>query len=411
MRKRYLLPVFLLIMCGCSSEQTPLLDALMSQRGGIVSQVYTEAEKFEVQILYTQIDRDENNQPTFTSHEFRVNNDAYFYPASTVKLPAAILALEKLKSLNISGLDRETHMLTDSAFSGQSKALTDSSSKDFKPSIAHYIKKILLVSDNDAFNRLYEFLGQGPFNQKMHEKGYTETKISHRLSIFLSEEENRNTNPIKFYSEGKLLYDQAAAYNEKDVNTSDPILKGKGEIQGGELVSGPKDFSTKNVYPLRDQRQVLLDVLFPNGVMGDSGVDLLPQDRKFLLTYMSMLPRESQYPAYNDSSYYDGYVKFFMYGDTQEPIPASVRIFNKVGNAYGYLTDNAYIIDLEKGVEFLLAATVFVNENQIFNDNNYEYDEIGYPFLADLGRMIYEYEVERKKEYPADLSEFSLDYY
>ena len=30
-------------------------------------------------------------------------------------------------------------------------------------------------------------------------------------------------------------------------------------------------------------------------------------------------------------------------GDRKEPIPASVRIFNKVGQAYGYLLDNPAI--------------------------------------------------------------------
>ena len=52
-----------------------------------------DPERCRVQIIYTQIDRDENNTPSFTSYTYRLNENEYFYPASTVKLPAAALAL------------------------------------------------------------------------------------------------------------------------------------------------------------------------------------------------------------------------------------------------------------------------------------------------------------------------------
>ena len=78
-------------------------------------------------------------------------------------------------------------------------------------------------------------------------------------------------------------------------------------------------------------------------------------------------------------------------------IPEALQIFNKVGFAYGTLTDCAYIRDARNGVEFMLTATILVNGNGIFNDNQYEYDEVGIPFLAALGRAVYEYEVYRRE--------------
>jgi hypothetical protein len=57
------------------------------------------------------------------------------------------------------------------------------------------------------------------------------------------------------------------------------------------------------------------------------------------------------------------------------------------------LTDNAYIVDEKNDIEFFLSATVHVNENQIYNDDSYEYDEIGLPFIAKLGKIIYNYEL------------------
>ncbi len=93
---------------------------------------------------------------------------------------------------------------------------------------------------------------------------------------------------------------------------------------------------------------------------------------------------------------------------TQRSIPGHIRIFNKVGDAYGFLTDAAYIVDFKNNIEFILSATIYTNENQTFNDDNYEYAEIGLPFLKNLGQAIYEIELEREREYKPDLSRFSF---
>ena len=47
-------------------------------------------------------------------------------------------------------------------------------------------------------------------------------------------------------------------------------------------------------------------------------------------------------------------------------------------------------------IRFIISATILVNDNQIFNDDTYEYEQIGIPFLAQLGREFYEQEKERK---------------
>lgn len=411
MRSFSLLIFLLAILLSCEEKKEPLLDRLMKERGGLVSEVYQDAEKFRLQIQYTQINRDAENQPSFHTHSFRLNPDEYFYPASTVKFPAAVLALEKLSQLAIHDLDRNSPLRIDSTYSGQSSVTSDSSAQNFLPSIGHYIKKIMIVSDNDAFNRLYEFMGQEALNQKLWDKGYADTKITHRLSIALSEDENRHTNPFRFYGGDQEIYVQEEQISELSFPPTAPILLGKGEMRGGEKIEQPKDFSRKNSFPIEDQQALLKSVFFPNSVMGSSGFDLSEEDRQFLWKYMSILPRESSYPAYPDSSYYyDSYVKFFMFGDKQEKMPEHIRIFNKVGVAYGFLTDNAYILDLEKGIEFMLTATIFVNDNQIFNDDTYEYDKIGFPFLGDLGRMIYEFEEKRSKKHRPDLEKFRLNY-
>src|SRR6185312_11120498 len=167
---KYFLAILLSSFCLTSMAQqidTVFLKNLLESHRELFNHVLNHPTHNEVQILYTQIDRDENNVPHFKSFSYRLNSNHYFYPASTVKLPTAIFALEKLNELNIKGLTVKSAMITDSAFAGQTKVKHDSSSRNGLPSMSNYIKKILLVSDNDAYNRLYEFVGREEINQKL----------------------------------------------------------------------------------------------------------------------------------------------------------------------------------------------------------------------------------------------------
>ena len=69
-------------------------------------------------------------------------------------------------------------------------------------------------------------------------------------------------------------------------------------------------------------------------------IKLTDDQMDFVHTAMSTLPKNTGYDA---ETYYDGYCKFFMYGDTKSVIPEHIKIYNKVGDAYGTLTDCAYI--------------------------------------------------------------------
>ena len=122
------------------------------------------------------------------------------------------------------------------------------------------------------------------------------------------------------------------------------------------------------------------------------------------------MPTESTFPKYDTTEYYDAYCKFLLYGSAKGSIPKSIRIFNKVGDAYGFLTDITYIVDFEKKIEFALSATIYVNANEIFNDDKYEYETVGYPFMKNLGKAIYDYEITRERKYKPNLKKFKIVY-
>jgi hypothetical protein len=39
-----------------------------------------------------------------------------------------------------------------------------------------------------------------------------------------------------------------------------------------------------------------------------------------------------------------------------------------------------------------------VNKDEVVNDGKYEYKSIGFPFMQELGRVFYRYELRNKKE-------------
>lgn len=403
----------LVILGACQTtikEDENLLLSLMEEKPDQFSRIIAGKDSLEIQIIYTMIDRDEHNIPSFRSFYFNVDSLRYFYPASTVKLPMSVLALEQINQLQREGLDKYTPMFHDSVYAGQLSVHRDTTSETGYPSIAHYIKKILLVSDNDAHNRLYEFLGQAETNRRLNEKGYP-VRFLHRLERALSPDQNRHTEAVRFVNDGELVYEQPMLFNQDSIEAPGFIFKGKGFMRNDSLVNAPFDFTYKNFYSLVDQQKILRAILFPETVESTARFTLTDEDYKFLYQYMSQLPTETMYPPYaKDTTYYDAYCKFLMFGADRDRIPEHIRIFNKVGNAYGYLIDNAYIVDFKNGVEFMLSAVINTNTDGIYNDGKYDYETLGYPFFKNLGQLIYTYELERNRLVKPDLSGFNMKY-
>ncbi|MFY8127412.1 MAG: serine hydrolase [Chitinophagaceae bacterium] len=373
----------------------------MQKKSNLFEHILKNKQELNVQIVYTQINRGKNGLPKFTTHSFNTNKQNYFYPASTVKMPIAFLALEKLNELKIKGLDMNTTMITDSNYYKQSVVYNQPTANNGKPTIANYIKQIFLVSDNDAFNRLYEFLGQDYIMRKLKEKGYNAT-VRHRLQLALTTEENKHTNAVYFYSDdGKLIYKQPAQYNKNEINPL-KVRLGKGYYKNGMLINEPFDFSEKNQVYLEELHQMLQSVVFYKYWPSNKKFLLSEKDLKFVLHWLKSYPAESDYPPYDTAHYWDTYCKFLYYGSEKCNVNPNIKIYNKVGDAYGFLIDVAYITNESLGIEFMLSAAISCNTDGIYNDDKYEYDTIGFPFMRDIGKTIYEYELNRKKVKKSD---------
>ncbi len=366
--KFFILLIVLFTLSCNNKNENPILEVLSSENPKIKT-IVNRIDDHEVQILFTEIKKN-GDAVSFQDYSFQVNDSVYFYPASTVKLPIAILALEKMNANKL--INKNT------TFNIEGDSITTT--------FAHEIKKIFAVSDNNAYNRLFEYLGQDYINLKLSERGIS-ARISHRLSVVNSGV--TITKPLIFYNDETVIFKTESMVNQPTQSLKlHHTIKGKGYIVNDSLVEKPMDFSKKNYLPVTALHNIMKQLMFPELYSKKKQFNLSEEDRDFLIKTMTILPKEV---GYTSNEYYESYVKFLVFGDSKKPIPNHIKIYNKVGDAYGYLTDCAYIINEKTKKEYIITATIHVNNNQIFNDNNYEYDAIGFPFLAELGRQLIKY--------------------
>ena len=392
--------VSLLSISSIAQVNSDFLEKLMNQNRAQFGEILNHPNEYRVQIVYTQIDRDKNNIPHFKEFSYRLNPDEYFYPASTVKMPLAIMALDKINTMSLPGLTKSTTMYYDSVGARQETIYNNPYNQNGKQSIEQAIKEIFLVSDNNAANRLFEFIGQENIHNKLAEKGYTDAYIRNRLELGRTQDESRQTQAIKFYDDnGKIIYHQNAQYNKQKLPYYNAFL-GKGYYNGNDsLIMNPMDFSVKNRIYLNDLHHILQSVIFYDQTPVKQRFNITKSDREFLLKWMHTLPTESQYPTYDSAEYWPSYCKFMFMGSEKGPIPSNIKIFNKVGDAYGFLLDISYIVDTINKVEFMVSGVIYCNKDGIISDSKYDYDTVGYPFYKNLGHLIYDYELKRKKAY------------
>jgi len=365
MKKLFYQIICISLLFSCKSQPSPIELALNSNNKKILK-VKENISNHDLQIKLSVINT-EKQKKKFKKYNYRIIEKNYFYPASTVKLPIAIFAMEKLNENPEINLDTPFKIENDSIIT----------------TIRKEIISVFSISSNESNNRLFEFLGQDYINKKLKEKGMKKSRIFHRLSTENSSD--TKTKKLIFYPNDSLTVEFPSSNNKnlKKLNLN-KLDKGIGYINNnGVLISIPMDFSRKNYLPINELHHLIKLVFFPEKFKNKNKLKLEENQIKFLKKSMSILPKDA---GYDGEKYFDSYVKFFVYGDKKKINSDKIKIFNKVGSAYGYLTEGAYI--KTDNISIILSATIKVNNNRIYNDDVYEYDSIGIPFFAELGREI-----------------------
>ena len=356
MKKLIFIVLIINLSCTNSSDQQ-FINRFVAGNAKLLNTIKSN----DIQVKLTVIDSIEN----FIEYEYNIDTNRYFYPASTVKLPIALFALEKLNENKVLSINTP-FMLEDDTL---------------KTTFKDELEKVFVLSNNQANNRFFEFTGQDYLNKKFTSKGFLNSTIFHRLST--SNSSKLKGKRVNFFTNDTIISFQNNNKEPKKLKLQN-IKKGKGYINSdGEMIKQEMDFSKKNYISITDLHRIMKILFFPKKFKEEERFNLTNEQREILFNFMSGNPRDFGYNP-DEFSYY--FTKFFIYGDKELEVDENIVIYNKVGLAYGQLSDVAYI--KKNNVSIILTATIDVNTNKIYNDDKYDYDSIGFPFLAEISREI-----------------------
>ena len=376
-------------------------------KDSLVDEVFNNQEQFKLQIIYGQTNQTSNDSVEVVNAKLSKYN-AYFYPASAIKLPCAILTLEKLNALNIPML--HYFRIGDEFFCGNMSHVINSNKN--KSSYFDMIKIMLTVSDNAAYNSVYEFLTPGYITNQLMDRNLQSINIYKRFAG-CSVAENLKINSISFYNtnDGFVMKQDASVLGlaemaEKYKYTNTKLI-GENHEANSTILNKPYDFNYNIEASLADLHEGLVRLVYPNSTLPEFSWKINPSDKDFLLKHLGMYPKELNMPKFSDTlKYPDNLYKYIALGNETNLSNNHIRTFSKLGLSYGFVTETAYVVDFKENIDFFLSISMYVNENKTVNDNHYEYETVARPFCAKLGELLIEYEKSKRTELTKDLYYF-----
>ena len=370
-----------IILFGCSLETNPIKSSF--RKNDFLKEIIKEKEDYEIQILLTKIDQ-YNSKVDFQEYKYQLDDNKYFYPASTIKLPIVVLTLKKINELRSKGSEIT---LKSKIILNYKDDYSELVIRDSITSFQNLIADVFLVSDNSASNILIDFIGYNYFNHEMENAGFDKTYLNHKF------------NPDPYVNSTWQISDldnniiSSINDNQKIIKADEKtngLEKGERRYFKGEILDESLNFSEKNRSSATDMHNIIKYIFYPEIFDSTNNFNLNVEDYDFLRYWMSRFTYEDIGQKFRgDEKFFETYNKFFIYGDEQSVSNEQIRVYNKIGQAYGTSIDNGLIKNYQDNVEFILTATIYTNKNKVINDNLYEYDDLAVPFLAKLSRAIY----------------------
>ncbi|HCT31342.1 MAG TPA: hypothetical protein DIW31_11590 [Bacteroidales bacterium] len=373
----------ILVVCFTLTAKSQLTDSIESiikkDTSLVLREVFSHPEYYRLKIILTQVTTDSKGFKHQTTWSFRDTIKEYFYPASIAKIP---LALSSLQFIN------EKREITQDL----SDFLIDSSSYIKERPIYDDLLLMLSASDNVAFNRLYNLVGSKYLNISLMKRGYLNTYLIHRFEKG-DAAYHQTALPVKVLTarDCKAVYkhpkDTMYSLIQHDMRDS---LIGIAYFQGDSLIPKPKSFRFHNFVDIRDAHDMMVTLKYPY-LSNHKSFNITNWQRQKLIEDLSTSPLHLNTAEYSDTAiFHPNYLRFNLFGRDKKVKYPNIQYFNKSAMAYGFLGDCCYLYDSENSVEFFLSIYMYVNKDEILNDDKYDYDTIGLPFMKRLGEIIYQ---------------------
>lgn len=346
--------------------------------------------KYRFQFAYTPIVQDS----VLTTLSF--GEPLYFYPASLVKVPVALIALEFLDSLGIP-LDAIPVFQLDKPC-GSSKFVELSQLKTI--SFEQIFRELLTVSDNNYYNMLYKLLGPEKINQRLETLGFTGTHI-YRAFTGCSPEYQFFTNPWQIIdSSNHVLASRESHYGKPDILlryyslTPDRWFGSFHEDERGHIVPGFFDLNFNLELPVSEIHEMMLRFYYPQQFPENERWKISEKSRKLVQRAMLETPSQIQ-SAYQDLTAFSDTI--YKYANLQDSLGNRTPTWSKLGLSYGFASETALLQIPNTDQYFMLTASIYVNENDTVNDGIYEYETTARTAFETVARFLADFQLKNVK--------------
>lgn len=379
------------------SAPDTLVAELLGGGGLALKAVLANPEKHRFQVLYGVIASTATAKtnpgsapiPKLIRHGFRTEaagkpgGAEYFFPASSMKVPIALASCERLPSMRAlaPSLGRDSALRIFPVSGSESPYIT---------TLARETWRALIVSDNASANRLLGFVGLREANETIWALGLSSARIRTGFATGADASPPEVSPRLEVVAPSGAIQEIPSRKSTLEL----PPTKARGldlgvaAIVDGQKTPGPMSFATKNAMALGELQDSLVRIvrpeLLPNAKTGKAPAE----DLAYLRQALSTPPSKSGIPGYDRNVVADYQLDPFLRGIERVRSRSLVEVYAKVGQAYGFVTVNAYVVEKATGKAFFLIATVYANPNEIMNDDKYAYDDIAFPALADVAEVI-----------------------
>jgi hypothetical protein len=364
-----------------SLSADPLAVQILNGGGAALKSVLGTPEKYRFQVLYGVITP--GAAPKLERHGFRADAE-YFFPASSMKVPIALATYDRLATLR--GAPPGKPALTRDATMRIHPV--SGNAEPYVTTLARETWRALIVSDNFSANRLLAVVGHREAHETLWALGLRSVRIRGGFATGAEVDPAQLSPRIEFAAADGATEVLAARRSDLVTPPTDAtsIAIGKANIVDGRRVEGPLSFADKNAIRLRDLQDALVRIMRPELLPAASRRDTASkEDLAYVREALGTLPSESGLAGFQRNVVADYQLSPFLRGIERVRARGQFLIHSKVGQAFGFLIANAYVVDKATGRAFFLIASVYANPDETMNGDTYAYDAVSFPVLADVG--------------------------
>jgi Beta-lactamase enzyme family len=355
-----------------------LMDKLLGGGTAALKTVVATPEKYRFQVLYGVIGQ--GDKPTLERHAYRVDAE-YFFPASSMKVPITLATYDRLAALHAKGITRDASLRIHPV---------SGAAEPYVTTLARETWRALIVSDNFSANRLLGFVGHREVHDTLWSLGLKSARIHSGFATGADIDPAELSPRIEVTVAGGGAIEIPARRSDLVLPPTDAasLAIGQATIVDGRRVAGPLSFADKNALRLRELQDTLVRIMRPELLPGAPTDPMSKEDLTYVRLALGTLPSESGLAGFERNVVADYQLSPFLRGIERVRARGHFQIFSKVGQAYGFLIGNAYVVDKDSGRAFFLTASVYANPDETMNDDTYAYDTISFPALADVGEAF-----------------------